>query len=48
MVNFSWPMDDASGANSTLWYKKAVEGDVKMKAKVREYNRYDTLAQVAI
>jgi len=41
-------MDDASGANSTLWYKEAVKGNQQMVKKVKEYNFYDTLAQVTI
>jgi predicted RecB family nuclease len=41
-------MEDAGGAASMLWYSKAIEGDEQMIKKIKEYNYYDTLAQVEI
>ena len=52
-IGFEWPMADASGANSTLWYDHAVNAQPKSErdnwiAKIRDYNRADTQAQVEI
>ena len=46
--HFEWPMEDAGGAASTIWYAKACEGDQGMVAKVRAYNKADTEIQVQI
>ena len=46
--HFEWPMEDAGGAASTIWYYKACEGDQDMVTKVRAYNKADTEIQVQI
>jgi hypothetical protein len=46
--HFEWPMEDAGGAASTIWYAKACEGEQGMIEKVRAYNKADTEIQVQI
>ena len=45
---FKWSSEEASGGLAMIWYSKYLEGDLKLKKKILQYNEEDCRAMILV